>query len=149
MRQEKEFRRYKVQNLLLAGDTLNRKSIGDFGVGINNYSLHSDISVLRNDKYIPIESKRLSDQTCDYFMKSEEILRYKDPFQRALQENEMRLFVKAKRELRANKYLLSVSNQVDITSNIRQALSQQAIKDLKKLVRDINALLERQGAITD
>ena len=76
---------------LLEGQRLNRK---DF----NNASLHSWTSTIRNECFIPVESVKSSDGTCDYFMLPEEIERFKDPSLRSEQQNEMRAIVARERQ---------------------------------------------------
>jgi hypothetical protein len=83
---------------LLEGKKINRK---DF----NNASLHSWISTLRNQRLIPIESIETQDGTCDYFMKPEEIIHYKDPHLRKEQKAEMKRLVDNRRKQRARKIL--------------------------------------------
>ncbi len=78
-----------VLKALLEGRTLNRKHF-------NNGSLHSWISTLRNQRFIPIESSTKNDDgTCDYFMTKGEIARFKDPKSRKKQRAEMRLVISA------------------------------------------------------
>ncbi|STX38815.1 hypothetical protein [Legionella feeleii] len=57
---------------MLEGKKLNRK---DF----DNASLHSWISTIRNQWFIPVESIYTHDRTCDYYMLKEEIKRYNHP----------------------------------------------------------------------
>lgn len=80
----------KCLKALLDETTLNRKTLGDMGIAVNNDSLHSYMSYLRNTRFIPIECVTLDDRTCNYFMKPEEIIRYKDPILRKQQKNEMK-----------------------------------------------------------
>lgn len=83
--------------VMLNGQVLNRKTLGDLGIAANNDSAHSLISILRNERLIPIESNRISDETCDYYMKPVEIVRFKDPILRQQQRMEMKKLVEEKR----------------------------------------------------
>jgi hypothetical protein len=94
---------------LLKGKTLNRKNLEQ---QMKNTSLHSVISSLRNEKYIPIESKRQEDSTSDYNMIQEEIMRYKNPELRKQQKLEMREQIQSKRTERMNKQLSNFLNQL-------------------------------------
>ncbi|MCX7116374.1 MAG: hypothetical protein NTW94_00375 [Legionellales bacterium] len=85
-----------VLKALLEGQLLNRK---DF----NNGSLHSWISTLRNQRYIPIESVKTHDGTCDYLMSPEDIACYKRPDLRERQRAEMKAFVDNRRRQQASK----------------------------------------------
>ena len=77
---------------LLEGRTLNRK---DF----NNGSLHSWVSTIRNQRFVPVErSGGNFDGTCDYYMLPEEIIRYMDPVGRKKQRVEMKLIVETERQ---------------------------------------------------
>ncbi|MDP3559299.1 MAG: hypothetical protein Q8R79_02980 [Legionellaceae bacterium] len=88
-----------VLKALLRGQTLNRK---DF----NNGSLHSWISTLRNQRFIPIESSEKNiDRTCNYYMLADEIRRYQDPMLRKLQRAEMKFIVGNRRRQQAIKKL--------------------------------------------
>jgi hypothetical protein len=77
---------------MLEGKKLNRK---DFG----NASLHSWVSIIRNQWFIPVESVYTHDRTCDYYMLKEEINRYKDPALRRQQYQEMKAEVWRRRQL--------------------------------------------------
>jgi hypothetical protein len=87
---------------MLDGKKLNRK---DFG----NASLHSWISTIRNQWFIPVESVYTHDRTCDYYMLREEIHRYKDPGLRQQQYQEMKVEVLRRRQQQALKKLEQVS----------------------------------------
>ncbi|HAT3974876.1 TPA: hypothetical protein RG395_000044 [Legionella pneumophila] len=76
---------------LLDGARLNRK---DF----DNASLHSWISTIRNQWFIPVESVYTQDRTCDYYMLKEEINRYKDPELRLQQRQEMKAEILRRRQ---------------------------------------------------
>ena len=88
----------KCLKAMLHGAILNRKRLGDMGLADNNDSLHSYASYLRNKRFIPIESAKNPNGTCDYFMLSTEIARYKDPVQRIKQEEEMVSIVECERQ---------------------------------------------------
>ncbi len=87
---------------MLEGKKLNRK---DFG----NASLHSWISIIRNQWFTPVESVYTHDRTCDYYMLKEEINRYKDPALRRQQYQEMKAEVWRRRQQQALKRLGQVS----------------------------------------
>lgn len=87
---------------MLDGKKLNRK---DF----SNASLHSWVSTIRNQWFIPVESIYTHDRTCDYYMPWEEISRYKDPELRQQQRQEMKAEVLRRREQQALKRLEQVS----------------------------------------
>ena len=81
-----------VLKVLLGGRTINRR---DF----DNGSLHSWISTLRNERYIPIESSSKNpDGTCDYYMLPEEITRFQDLERRKEQAQEMKLIIECERQ---------------------------------------------------
>ncbi|GEM_PF-3680731 len=91
--------------VMLDGVVINRKTLGQMNIAANNDSAHSLMSILRNERYIPIESHRTSDGTSDYFMLPDEIARFKDPVLRLQQREEMKLFVEEKRLRRINALL--------------------------------------------
>lgn len=91
--------------VLLDGGIINRKTLGEMGIAANNDSAHSFISILRNERFIPIESKRRSDRTSDYIMLPNEITRYKDPALRQQQREEMKSLVEEKRQRKFNALL--------------------------------------------
>lgn len=95
----------KCLAILLAGGVINRKTLDDLGIGEFNDSAHSLISILRNERLIPIESIRRSDRTVDYIMLPDEITRYKDPALRKQQREEMRKLIEAKRQARIDALL--------------------------------------------
>ena len=88
----------KCLRALLNGKTLNRKILGNMKIAINNDSLHSYMSYLRNERLIPIERIKKDDGTCDYFMFPEEITRYNDPMLKKIQRVEMKLIVEQERQ---------------------------------------------------
>jgi hypothetical protein len=90
----------KCLAILLAGGVINRKSLADWGFAANNDSVHSLISILRNERFIPIESSRQHDGTSNYFMLQSEIDRYNNPILRQHQRDEMKAIVEAKRQRR-------------------------------------------------
>jgi len=87
---------------MLVGKKLNRK---DFG----NASLHSWISTIRNQWFIPVESICTHDHTCDYYMEKEEIKRYNDPELRQQQRLETKAEVFRRRQQQILKRLGQVS----------------------------------------
>ncbi|BCA96094.1 hypothetical protein TUM19329_24550 [Legionella antarctica] len=87
---------------MLEGKKLNRK---DFG----NASLHSWISTIRNQWFIPVESIYTHDRTCDYYMPWKEINRYKNPELRQEQRQETKAEVLKRRKQQALKRLEQVS----------------------------------------
>lgn len=87
---------------MLEGKKLNRK---DFG----NASLHSWISTIRNQWFIPVENIYTHDGTCDYYMSWREISRYKDPELRQQQCQEMKAEVLRRRHQQALKRLEQIS----------------------------------------
>ncbi|AMP90219.1 hypothetical protein [Legionella pneumophila] len=109
-----------VLRALLEGQRLNRK---DF----NNGSLHSWISTIRNQRYIPVESIETSDRTFDYFMLSEEIERYINPVLREQQRKEMREHIFGRRQQQAKKKLeqTSVAIQTDKTKACNEIVSEE------------------------
>ncbi len=107
-----------VLKALLEGQKLNRK---DF----NNGSLHSWISAIRNQRYIPVESIATSDRTCDYFMLPYEIKRCLTPILRQQQRQEMREQVFRRRQQQAIRKLeqASVGIQADKTKTCKEIVS--------------------------
>lgn len=97
-----KFKTSDILEALLEHKVLNRKLY-------NNWSLHSWISALRNYHYIPIESVKTADGTCDYYMLPEEILRYKDPVTRKQQLMEMVNTVQETRRRKAIRKLEQVN----------------------------------------
>lgn len=95
----------KCLNVLLAGGVINRKHLDELGIASYNDSAHSLISILRNERFIPIESKRRHDGTCDYLMLPTEITRYNDPVLRQQQREEMKALVEEKRQRRITAFL--------------------------------------------
>lgn len=95
----------KCLAVMLDSGVINRKTLGSLGISAFNDSAHSLISILRNERLIPIESLRRDDRTVDYFMLPKEISRYKDPTLRAQQQEDMRNLVKEKRQRRINALL--------------------------------------------
>lgn len=95
----------KCLAILLDGKVINRKTLGSLGISAFNDSAHSLISILRNERLIPIESLRQEDGTSDYFMLPHEIIRYKDPCIRPHQIEEMKKLVEEKREQKINAFL--------------------------------------------
>lgn len=83
---------------LLAGNNINRKTLGDMDVANNNDSAHTIISTIRNQWFIPVVSARQSDGTCNYYMVPEEITRYNNPELRRQQSVEMKLIVESERQ---------------------------------------------------
>ncbi|WP_133128535.1 hypothetical protein [Legionella nagasakiensis] len=88
----------KCLQALLNGGVLHRKKLGDMGIADTNDSLHSYASYLRNQRFIPVQSRKNPDGTCDYFISRKEIARYKDPILRAQQRDEMRAAVERERQ---------------------------------------------------
>jgi hypothetical protein len=107
-----------VLRALLESQKLNRK---DF----NNGSLHSWISAIRNQRYIPVESIATSDRTCDYFMLPYEIKRYLTPALRQQQRKEMREQVLRRRQQQEARKLeqVTVASQTDKTKTCKQIVS--------------------------
>lgn len=95
----------KCLTVMLDGGVINRKTLGELGISSYNDSAHSLISILRNERLIPVESDRQEDGTSDYFMLQEEIRRYKDLELRQQQKEEMRRLIEAKRQARINALL--------------------------------------------
>ncbi|HAT2075357.1 hypothetical protein [Legionella pneumophila] len=96
---------------LLDGTRLNRK---DF----DNASLHSWISTIRNQWFIPVESVYTQDRTCDYYMLKEEIKRYKDPELRLQQRQEMKAEI-----LRSRQQALKRLGQVSAISESKTTIT--------------------------
>lgn len=109
-----------VLKALLQGQRLNRK---DF----NNGSLHSWISSIRNQRYIPVESIETSDRTCDYFMLPGEFERYFNPDLREQQRKEMREHVLRRRQQQAMKKIeqANVAIQTDKTKAYKDIVSKE------------------------
>ena len=54
---------------------------------------------MRNQRFIPVESSTKDlDGTCDYYMLPHEIMRFKHPELRKIQQNEMRLVIEFERQ---------------------------------------------------
>ena len=102
----------KCLAILTAGGVINRKSLGALGIASYNDSAHSLISILRNERFIPIESKRQPDRTSDYFMLQAEIIRYNDPYLRHQQRDEMKALVEGKRQKRIAALLAKKKNGI-------------------------------------
>ena len=88
----------KCLRALLKGKTLNRKTLGNMKLAINNDSLHSIISNLRNKRFVPIENIKKPDGTSDYFMLPGEIKNYQNNELRKTQRSEMQLAVECDRQ---------------------------------------------------
>ncbi len=127
---------------LLEGKTINRKILGDMGIGINNDSAHSYISYLRNERLIPVESNKILDDTCDYFMTPLEIHRYKDPTLRLEQQEEVRLTIERERQKRLitkfSRFLEKLSSSPELWG-----FWDDLPFVLGEIVTEINALLNR------
>lgn len=95
----------KCLDILLNNGVINRKTLDGLGIGEFNDSAHSLISILRNERLIPIESIRRHDRTVDYVMLPEEIVRYKEPVLRQQQKEEMRRLIEIKRQARIDALL--------------------------------------------
>ena len=81
-----------VLKAMLDGRIINRREF-------DNGSLHSWVSTLRNQRFIPIESgTKHQDGTCDYYMLPYEIVRFKNPEFRKIQQHEMRLVIERERQ---------------------------------------------------
>lgn len=81
-----------VLKALLSGRIINRRNF-------DNGSLHSWVSTLRNQRFIPVESgAKNQDGTCDYYMLPHEIARFKNPAFRKIQQDEMKLVVERERQ---------------------------------------------------
>jgi len=98
MTNETKTKAYKCLQAFLHGEVLHRKKLGDMGIADTNDSLHSYTSYLRNQRLIPVESSKNPDGTCNYFMSSKEITRYKSPDLRAQQRDEVRAAVERERQ---------------------------------------------------
>ena len=81
-----------VLKALLDGRIINRRNF-------DNGSLHSWVSTLRNQRFIPVESgTKNQDGTCDYYMLPHEIVRFKNPEFRKIQQDEMKLVIELERQ---------------------------------------------------
>lgn len=100
-------------SVLLKGGAINRKTLDKLKIGEYNGSAHSLISLLRNTRYIPINSYRVKNETCDYLMSQEEIMRYNDPILRSQQREEMKRQVVDKRARKACKQFLTLLDRLD------------------------------------
>ena len=127
-----------VLRRLLRGESLNRED--DF----DNGSLHSIISILRNEWYVPIESERGPGGTCNYHMLPQEIERFKNPDLRRLQINEMKQLIEIKRASacieRFKKLLWSRGETPPQWTG-----SQKLMSELKAVQWEINAILTVEG----
>jgi hypothetical protein len=132
--------------ILLDGGTLNRKTLGDMEITVNNASLHSIVSILRNERLIPIESKRVLDNTCDYYMEQKEITRYKNPNLRKQQCEEMRIHVEKKREKKIIGMFLKLLWRLDTSQHPWHHLENLPQK-LDEIGKEINALLTNKKGV--
>ncbi len=126
--------------VMLNGGVLNRKTAHKFGISTENYSLHSTISIIRNIRLIPVESKQLFDGTCDYYMEHEEIMRYLDPVLREQQKEEMRLLVDQKRIKRIVKHFSGLLDWLNEIPKLWRSVEHLPEK-LRDIAMKLNALL--------
>lgn len=134
----------KCLKVMLTGNALNRKTLGDLGIAANNDSAHSLISILRNERLIPIESNRISDETCDYYMKPEEITRFKDPILRQQQRMEMKKLVEEKRIIYACSQFLKLLDRLNKYPDVWR-YAPTLPSTLKVISEAINAFIKKQG----
>ena len=128
-----------VLRRLLRGESLNR------GEDFDNGSLHSIISILRNEWFVPVESERgAGGGTCNYYMLPQEIERFKNPDLRKLQINEMKRLIEIKRAsaciTRFKKLLWSRGETPPQWTG-----SQKLMSELKAVQWEINAILTVEG----
>lgn len=129
-----------VLKALLEGRTLNRKHF-------NNGSLHSWISTLRNQRFIPIESSiKNDDGTCDYFMTKAEIARFKDPKSRKIQRAEMKLVIERERQQKIITHFTKFLGCL-IEFPLLWGLWDELPFRLKDITREINALLGQEKSV--
>lgn len=129
-----------VLKALLDGKTINRKDY-------NNGSLHSWISSLRNERYIPIETDmKNSDGTCDYYMLPEEIVRFREPELRKKQEAEMRLIVERERQQNFIDQFLEFLKCLIEYPSLWGYWDELSFR-LDEIAREINALLSHEESV--
>ena len=125
---------------LLDGRTLNRK---DF----NNGSLHSWVSTIRNQRFVPVESSgKNSDGTCDYYMLSEEIERYKDVVGRKKQRAEMKLTVETERQKKLIEQVLKFFERLIMYPSLWGLWDELPFR-LDDIAKQINALLGQEKSV--
>jgi hypothetical protein len=108
--------------VLLEGKIINRKNLSKHGLGEHNDSAHSVISLLRNKRFIPIDSKRneLTGNICSYSMDPVEIKRYYDPEQRRLQIEEMKIIISEKEAQKTQKSIFKYIRSLEGKRHIEQ-----------------------------
>lgn len=131
-------------DLLLKGKILNRKTLDEMDITANNSSLHSLISILRNERFIPIMSHRQEDWTCDYYMTEREIERFHNPILRNQQREHMRSLVERKR---IKKVIFRFNQLLDLLSKLPDFWMYLEPNSLEKVVENINALLENKKGV--
>lgn len=136
----------KCLRAMLDGSILNRKRLGDMGLADNNDSLHSYASYLRNKRFIPIKSTKNPDGTCDYFMPSEEIARYKNPIQRIKQQEEMISIIECERQQKLIEEITTFLNRL-IEFPILWSFWNDLPFKLDEIRIEINALLNNEKGI--
>ena len=121
---------------LLEGRVLNRM---DF----NNGSLHSWVSTIRNQRFVPVESVKNSDGTCNYSMLPEEIERYRDPSSRKVQRAEMKTMVDIDRQRKLVDKVIKFLEQLVKFPSLWGLWEELPFK-LDDIARQINALLSSE-----
>lgn len=128
---------------LLESKVINRHTAHELGICPKNASLHSTASILRNIRDIPVESRRGSGGTSDYYMKPEEIARYLDSELRKQQIEEMRALLNEKRVKKIIKRFLKLMDWLRETPKLWHHVENLPEK-LGELARNLNALLENK-----
>ena len=131
---------------LLAGNIINRKTLGDMGIAANNDSAHSIISTIRHELLVPIVSNRQSDGTCDYYIEPKEITRYNNPELKREQSAEMKLIVESEYQQKLittmNKFLKRL-----VEFPLLWGYWEELPYRLADMAREINALLSGEKSV--
>ena len=146
MTNETKTKATKCLQALLNGEMLHRKKLGEMGIADTNDSLHSYASYLRNKRFIPIESTKNPDGTCNYFMLSEEIARYKDPIQRVKQQEEMTSLIECERQQKLIEEVTTFLNRLIEFPALWSFWSDLPFR-LDEIRIEINALLSNEKSI--
>ena len=123
-----------VLKAMLDGRIINRKEF-------DNGSLHSWVSTLRNQRFIPVASgTKNQDGTCDYYMLPHEIVRFKNPEFRKIQKHEMRLVIERERQQKIVADILVLLERL-VAFPMLWSLWDELPHRLEDIAMEINALV--------
>ena len=138
-----EAKAMKCLKHMLVGGAVNRIMLDELGIGAKNDSAHTMMSTLRNQRYVPIISKRSENGTCNYYILADEIERYKDPVLRRRQAEEMKAHVDEKRTHTLIERFLNFLSRVRNSPALRRHVKSSKA-ELREISTEINALLNSE-----